>query len=399
MKYYKEHARDSLEAVHSELAKKYKHGHLVEEKNAKEIENFLHALKVYDLARDNGGRLTKNLSAKQNFKNDFSALGDYAEDEFIRVYEDILSRRIGGGDTDGRAVDLFNTEAAGHRNKFELYMVNLKEIIYELLTDEIYTGNILDKKNSNYKSYNSTYREENLWTGMIAACLPGADKESGTFKLTNAEQIKQAVNKQLFKGVKSTKVSDNLTEKDMKVDVQGGKITVDVKMVGHAAKVMKLIFESNFSLKNYISHVEDISTDIEIGNTVPFRAIYSVLYSITNDREEAIRIFFQGAESIKKGGKYAAFHFNHLQFIYEYTGRGQMVIKGEKIVNAPMVDYLIINNPTTTDIQVFSVKSLVDKKLNEEYSKNAAIYSRYVSHKRKNNNNRRRYYDPKKKNS
>ena len=82
-----------------------------------------------------------------------------------------------------------------------------------------------------------------------------------------------------------------------------------------------------------------------------------------------------------------------LQLIYEYSGRGQIVFKDGSWVNAANVDYLIINDPTTTDIQVKSVKSLIYDFLHEPINARNSVFTKGITERRIVKKGRHRYWN------
>ena len=369
----KKHSYQVLRKVHEELKKQYKKGK--DTTKAKQIEGFLHDLKVYELHE------------KKNFKSDslekeFEKIG--TEEEYQRILEKL---------SEEKNIELFTTEKSGKENVFENSFANIKLILTREFEKDL-NGNP-----------NTEIGLRDFLAGEILASIPGADVNTGTFTLTNVSQqfsrknINQQLLKKFFTGNKEEDLPKDgifkFTRKDQKVDING--ISMTFSPTNNIEKIFKLIIESNFSLKNYLSREQ--KTSIHIGSTTPFRAIFSVLSTLVS-QNEALRIFYQGANSIAKDDQNSsktAYYLNHLQFIYEYSGRGQIIIGDDKKpVPAKLVDYLILNDPTTTDIQVYSVEDLIAEILNEE-DNGKFTFSKNVEFSRIMRKGRTRYYMPKKK--
>ena len=358
-----QHSASVLGKIHNDIRNDYKQNENNTE--AELIEKFLYAFKVYDLYNRN--HKTFNKAIIEDELDEIMAYNCFNQNVMKRLKE--------------LGINLYKAEIKGQSNFFEQAYAIMQKEFYEQLSGK------KDKEISDF------------WKGTILAAMPGSDN-NGTYTL-NSDNIKKNFTKillrKMFTGNNEKEIPKNstltFTKKQQKVDNEGA--IINYMPTNETEQVMKLIASKNFSLKNYRSSDKENSTLVAIGNTTPFRAIGSVLSTLVSN-EEMLAIFFQGITSLQKNNsnsKIVAYHFNHLQLIYEYSGRGQIVFKDGSWVNAANVDYLIINDPTTTDIQVKSVKSLIYDFLHEPINARNSVFTKGIIERRTVKKGRHRYWN------
>lgn len=334
------HATKTLGAVHETLKAQYKMNKQ-EEQESQLLEKFLHAYKVFELSH------RQVYMSKTNIDKTI----------LLKELDEVISSGIINDsimNTLGTKANLFEREQRGKANKFEQAFAIIQAGCYSYFDKDA-------KKDM-----------KDFLAGSDLAGMIGGDEKTGTYKLENLPNVlNQKLLKKYFVGATEQKIPKgktiSFTIKDQKIDNRGLNLTLSYNLTDESEKAMYLMATKNFSLKNYISYKGDITNEITIGSTTPFRAIGSVLLTLVDDNEMK-EIFFQGILSKSKEAQY---HLYHLQAIYEFSGRGQVRIGGELL---PEVDFLVINDPTTTNIQVISINNMIAKILDEN-----TAFSKHVS--------------------
>jgi len=177
---------------------------------------------------------------------------------------------------------------------------------------------------------------------------------------------------------------------DQKVDNQS--LSLEIKFKGelspYAKHIYSLLLTRNFSLKNYYkAGVRGLETEtLEVGNTTFFRSLVSMLQYSGLSYEEAIKYFYRGVSAIEyHQDQNVIKHFNHLKTIYEFTGGGQKVYTGDgQWIDAKVVDFLVYNDPSSTEIQVISVKRAILDAIETLNSSELARHITYIVNRGKN---------------
>ena len=177
---------------------------------------------------------------------------------------------------------------------------------------------------------------------------------------------------------------------DQKVDNQS--LSLEIKFKGelspYAKRIYSLLLTRNFSLKNYYkAGIKGLETEtLEIGNTTFFRSLVSMLQYAGLSYEEAIKYFYRGISAIEyHQDQNVIEHFNHLKTIYEFTGGGQKIYTGDgQWIDAKTVDFIVYNDPSSTEIQVISVKRAILDAIETLKSNELANHITYVVNRGKN---------------
>lgn len=177
---------------------------------------------------------------------------------------------------------------------------------------------------------------------------------------------------------------------DQKIDNTALKLEINFNatLSPYARRIYTLLLTRNFSLKNYYSAgVRGLDKEkLEIGDTTFFRSIVSALQYSGLSYEDALKTFYRGISAIEYHQDSEVIeHFNHLKTIYEFTGAGQKMYSGDgEWVDMHTVDFLVYNDPSSTEIQVISVKEILQNAL-EEVNKSTLIKNvNYVVNRGKN---------------
>ena len=155
-----------------------------------------------------------------------------------------------------------------------------------------------------------------------------------------------------------------------KVDVQGTSM-VDISANLHPdwQHLFLLLQGCNFSVKNYSSFHEGLN--IHLGNSDYFKALYGALSSLTHyDKSEIESIIYRGLYRYSQGNENVGKHIYHLRFIYELTGVGLYDETGSPISG---VDFIIYNDPNSTNIFVKSTARLILEELESKWIKGSAL--------------------------
>lgn len=227
-------------------------------------------------------------------------------------------------------------------------------------------------------STNYKFSKNNFMTGTVLAGIKGGNA-NGTYEVTNDEfkglmglitkdgqtELQKILLGSIIKDQKKEKENDNsnskLTGKSQKVDIQRQQGEIEIRGTTLVDKALKLIYTKNFSLKQYASPNNSVTID----NTVPFRAIMSPITSLEGvDRIEALKIYSQGIHAKPNNVPTVIGYMNKIKMIYGYSGFGQMQIQSTRKGNIltdinETADFLVINDPQSTDIQVHSIRQIL----------------------------------------
>ena len=186
----------------------------------------------------------------------------------------------------------------------------------------------------------------------------------------NVNKIGEKTIKGLVKKLKSEIGQVNQTEildeiragslaRSGKTDVSGYReeLVVSAKLKSNFQDFIDLFTNVNFSVKNYSSEHQ---YNIHLGDSHPFKAIYSSLSSLGIKSQSAIHVYFHAKNSFEKHNTEADFERNsdifHLRYMYELTGAG-LVDNKKNLLKA--VDFFIYNDPSSDKIYVKSTKEMI----------------------------------------
>lgn len=165
-----------------------------------------------------------------------------------------------------------------------------------------------------------------------------------------------------------------------KSDVSGynKQLVIEAKVKNNFKEFIDLFTGVSFSVKNYSSEHQ---YNIHLGDTLPFKAMYSSLSSLGIKHQSAIHVYFHAKYSFEKHNTSQDIGRNtdifHLRYIYELTGAG---LVDEKKNSLKAVDFFIYNDPTSDKIYVKSTKEMIANILDKkELRVNNPWKSIYVS--------------------
>ena len=336
--------------AHSIIFKKLKlnDAELMQDRTAaEELTTFLKGVKAFTLEE-------KMIEAG----SDLSAISKFMQQETIK---DFASKFV--KDVDGRRLNFVTSEFQGEdHHAFEKVFGALQKIAYEELTgrkDEI--------------------TEEAFSGGQIKVSIGSTNMNKAGTTFIGIDEIKSKIThasakvleKYLGKNMNKAGTSYAFTKIDQKVDNLGVEIKGEIRadLNDYAKKMFMLLVTKNFSLKNYSYagiHGES-SEKLHIGNTNFFRSIVSSLQYAGFNYDHAVDDFAEAINQIEdKRNAEVIKHFNHLHNVYEFTGIGQKIMTKDGMVDAAIVDFLVYNDPATTDINVYSVRAILKDRVEDE---------------------------------
>ena len=175
-----------------------------------------------------------------------------------------------------------------------------------------------------------------------------------------------------------------------KTDVSAKRVefTIESEAPEVLQKIVKLLARSKFSTKNYSSSKWAISrlimrgkdpTKLGLGDSDVWRAVVATL-SALGYRMDAIKGIYYSAYA--SGDASAQLHLYHIRFVYELTGLGQNYVKKE-LQALSEAEFLIWNDPNTTNIYVRSTADLILEMMSEifdgDWQKEIAISRKTVA--------------------
>lgn len=197
--------------------------------------------------------------------------------------------------------------------------------------------------------------------------LIGSEKANIQLETIVDDQIQNIMNKMIKKCKDETKQSlqrhwTSPQARAQKIDIKGTSILEASAQINQDWETLYKLFEGKtFSLKNYSSY-NKMYLNIHLGHSDYYKALYGALTNIKYngqaiDQKSAERIILAGLKSIQKHNNLTvSTHFYHLRFIYELTGIGLYDEKGDPISG---VDYIIYNDPNSSNIYVKSTAELI----------------------------------------
>lgn len=343
-------------AVHQDIFNKLKLDKDIarEEREAKQLTQFLMSIKNF-LYTD------KKLYATEDGYKNAEKVQEYLQNTTAEMLaQELLQSVNSNGKNAGKM--LFQKEGTQHT--FEEVFSIIQKLAYEAATGE-------------------NIDEEIFRGGQTLAGIGGKNNAKGNayLDLTKipdniAKMTLQQLQKYFGKNLKSKEQAFMyFNQVDQKIDNKALKLDIKFKagLSPYAHHIYDLLLTRNFSLKNYASAgMNNLNTEtLEIGNTTFFRSIISTLQYSGLSYDDAIKYFYRGVSAIENHNDIETIrHFNHLKHIYEYTGAGQKVYTGDgEWVDLDTVDFIIYNDPSSTFIQVVSVKKVLKEaieKLNDQ---------------------------------
>lgn len=173
---------------------------------------------------------------------------------------------------------------------------------------------------------------------------------------TMTENAQQAVNK----AAKKSRLITAPTFRSGKVDVTGYSAdwVIGAEIKPEWEDFIKTFTGASFSVKNYSSRSQN--EVIHIGNSNPYKAIYSVLSDdLGYGAQESAHIYYHTVNFYAgpgAGKDIVGSHIVHLRFAYELTGNGLYDSEGNRIDGA---DFFIYNDPASNNIWVRSTKKMI----------------------------------------
>ena len=158
-----------------------------------------------------------------------------------------------------------------------------------------------------------------------------------------------------------------------KIDIKAPGFIVQADADDIISKLLRVFSGKTFSLKNYSSfkekegdnilHKTSNQINIHFGDSNVYKGITASLGSVYPDVEIQNAIYYRGMNYLRKitnppdtsSFNVVQEHFAHLRFIYEIRGQGLVDEKG----NSQVADFIIWNDPASTNIAVRSTKALI----------------------------------------
>lgn len=137
-------------------------------------------------------------------------------------------------------------------------------------------------------------------------------------------------------------------------------------------KIVKLLARSKFTAKNYSSSDWAIQraimqgrnpNQLGIGNSDVWRAVVATLSALGYKMNAIKGVYYSAYAS---GDASAQLHLYHIRFVYELTGLGQNYVKKE-LQALSEAEFLIYNDPNSTDIYVRSTADLILEMMSEVF--------------------------------
>lgn len=322
-----------LNTVHKDIINNYTPNNQDDKIKATQLQNFFQNIKY----------------AAQNYNS------NPIEDETIRLIVDTI-KNLGIKQNKTFNIERLFGERGGAR--FENELTRTIQAVYENLTDEDF---IFNKKIVNIGSQRTSVNisDELLGSKQVQETL----KNFGT---KTQRVIKDDINKSHIKQY-------YLQDVDGKIDVQGYEINITGNPTPELLKIYDLLKDATFTAKNYDSIGgtweqrlagigEDISyRPLSLGESNPFRAIYSVLTDLGYEHRTAISAAYHGYNKIKKDNdENVSTHLYHIRLAYELMGIG-LLYQGKSY---GIAKYLIYNDPSG-NIYVRSTMDILSELLKE----------------------------------
>lgn len=318
-----------LNEVHIKMISKYAVLRSTDEYNAKVLQDFFQELKLNLNQRRSGQPITNNV---------VSLVGEIVNQRHPKTRKLGLFTQKGGNALEAdlsiaiEAVYAKTLNISRTKNNNAQYIVGAK------------TGAVL----------------EGVVTEKVQQVLKDLNRETKTFLSQDAQK---AMGLTTFKPLN--------VQVQQKVDNQGGFFTISFSPTTYLEKIMVLLNEATFSAKNYSSvgknqeKLDEISPNLKIGNSNPYRAYSGALSSLGYDAE-AISSTFVAAYQALDDYQMIKQHIYHLRFIYELSGAGIVLNDGTL---AKEVKYLVYNDPSGSNIFVESVAKIIYEILNDKDNK------------------------------
>lgn len=173
-----------------------------------------------------------------------------------------------------------------------------------------------------------------------------------------------------------------------KIDVAGpGYILSNIEFEIEDANIKKyytLLKDATFTAKNYASesnfyskemkkyYIRDLNADfpnLHLGNSDPYRAVFSSLSFLGYSKEVIQAAFYAGYWRLRYKNTESdeiGTHLWHLRFAYELTGAGSYYIDQALSKLNGGAKYLIYNDPTSSNISVCSTKKIINGILQQD---------------------------------
>lgn len=275
-----------------------------------------------------------------------------------------------------------------HRGGME-FEIELTALL-EALADYYFTGNDASKDKS-LAEYTTTKTGKTYKSGITSTYHTGSI--TGTIKLTHDDFVNapDAFLQMMMqgKGKSNDPVNDyikakekqnwrsfiDLSARQIKSDVTGSKMGMNYLLewteTDKLTRLLALLGSFNFSLKNY-SSLGTMWDSIHIGNTNTFKAYAGVLGALGYSNDQIYNSFYRAVncfQSVSINSSHqnhnASLHMGHIQSIYELIGMGLYYVDGSGLEVADNVDFLIINDYSSSKITVLSTDALAQSVLNE----------------------------------
>lgn len=340
---------NDIQNVHENIYYKLKLNEDVkkDEADAKLLTNFLKSVKM---------NLYTNPDYYANASNVGQGLTQYLRNETARIFAEDLLNTVNGKGSVSKL--LFTAEKTDH--SFEKAFAYMQQLAYKAATDMDISEDVFRGGQEKVGLSGTTNAKGNTYLNLHK--LPDE-----IAKMT-LQQLQTYFGKN-FKDKQQAFIYFNQVEQKIDNKALSFSVQYQANLSPYARRIYNLLLSKNFSLKNYFSAgIHDLSTEtLEIGDTTLFRSIVSSLQYSGLTFEEAVKYFYRGISAIEyhNDGNIIK-HFNHLKNIYEYTGAGQKIYLGDgEWQELHGVDFLVYNDPSSTEINVYSIKSLLQKALNE----------------------------------
>lgn len=321
-----------------------------DEKIAKELTQFLMAVKRYLYTNKNF------YSENSNAYNNAIVLKQYLHNETAKQFAEEMLNTI--ENNSGEKVGRLLFQAEGQEHTFERAFSYMQSLAYKALTDTDIDAEIFRGGQTRVGIGGKTNASGNTFVDLTK--IPDEIAKMSLQQLQKYFGSNFRNKDQAF--IYFNQVDQKIDNKALTLDIhyQAGLST-------YAKHIYNLLLSKNFSLKNYYKAGRNglESETLEIGQTTFFRSIMSALQYSGLTYEEALKYFYRGMSAIEYHHDLDTIHhFNHLKHIYEFTGAGQKVYIGDgEWVDLKKVDFIVYNDPSSTLIQVISVKKALKEAL------------------------------------
>lgn len=318
-----------------------------QENQAKEIENILRQIKI----------TAKNMSNKSG-----SNTIDRVNDEILKLINKTFEEQSQQHTSLKKANALFYRS----HNKGTKLVTGADDIFEEELAFLLKAAADISKQNDSIsinmilsgQNINST-KAINTMTDQVSKKMTKITTQAAQNYKVNAERAAQ--------------LGGRAQVRAGKIDIKAPNFIVQANADDIISKLLKAFSGKTFSLKNYSSFKEvqgdnvlyknSNQINIHFGDSNMYKGITASLGSVYPNIDIQNSIYYRGMNYLRKitnppdtsSSDIVQQHFAHLRFIYEIRGQGLFDENG----NSQVADFIIWNDPSSTNIAVKSTKALI----------------------------------------